>query len=140
MAKKRTKAQRSAAAKASWALRRLKSAKAPTPVGNDIGPIGLQSDMPGYETLAFELQSAYEQSSRGKGMVRHANGRPFDRQPIMELSRLYGPGFAAGQAAKKTQEALGMLSRGDTGAALAELHGAIVYTAAVAALVRENKG
>ena len=31
MAKKRTKAQRSAAAKASWQLRKLKSAKAPTP-------------------------------------------------------------------------------------------------------------
>lgn len=92
----------------------------------------------GYEALAFELQNAYDQSAHGKGKVRHANDRPFDRQPILELGRLYGPGFAAGQAAKKTQEALGMLARGETAAALAELSGAIVYTAAVAVLVRES--
>lgn len=92
----------------------------------------------GYESLADVLVRAYSQAAVGKGKERHANGKPFDRQPIMELSRLYGPGFAAGQAAKKTQEALGMLSRGETAAALAELHGAIVYVAATAALVRES--
>lgn len=138
MAKKRTTAQRRAAAKAAWALRRLKSAKAPTPntVAAVAGTVTMNS--PGYEALAFELQSAFEQSAHGKGKERHANGRPFDRQPILELGRLYGPGFSAGQAAKKTQEALGMLARGETAAALAELHGAIVYVAATAALVRES--
>ncbi len=139
MAKKRTTAQRRAAAKAAWALRKLKSANAPTPTGQDTAHGGMLVGLSaGYEALGEELNAAYIQSSLGKGKERHANGKPFDRQPIMELSRLYGPGFAAGQAAKKTQEALGMLSRGETAAALAELHGAIVYVAATAALVRES--
>lgn len=139
MAKKRTTAQRRAAAKAAWAKRRLQSANAPTPTGQDITHGGVLVGLSlGYEALGEELNAAYVQSSLGKGKERHANGRPFDRQPIMELGRLYGPGFAAGQAAKKTQEALGMLARGETAAALAELHGAIVYVAAVAALVRES--
>ena len=137
--KKRTKAQRSAAAKASWQLRKLKGAAAPTPTSSTvIGPIGLSSDVPGYEALALELSYAYAQSSSGKGKERHSNGRPFDRQPILELGRLYGPGFAAGQAAKKTQEALGMLKRGELSAGLAEVHGAIVYLASLAALIREG--
>lgn len=92
----------------------------------------------GYETLGRELNEAYAQSSLGKGRERHANGRPFDRQPIMENGRMFGPGFTAGQAAKKAQEALGMVRRGQTEAAIAELHGAIVYLAATAALVRET--
>ena len=133
MAKKRTTAQRRAAAKTAWALRKLKGGKPDTTQA-----ISAMAGMnaAGYEALAFELQTAYDQSAHGKGKARHANDRPFDRQPILELGRLYGPGFAAGQAAKKTQEALGMLARGETAAALAELSGAIVYTAAVAVRVR----
>jgi len=135
MAKKRTKAQRSAAAKASW--ERRKAQVAPTDAAVSKAVIaGVLMTAPGYDALSRELQAAFTQSSEGKGKVRHANGRPFDRQPIMELGRLYGPGFAAGQAAKKTQEALGMLSRGEKDAALAEVHGAIVYLAATAALIR----
>jgi hypothetical protein len=138
MAKKRTKAQRAAAAKKAWALRRLREAKAPTPTaltadGREL--LSMQAD--GYWSLRNELQAAFDQSSAGKGKERHANGRPFDRQPILELSRLYGPGFAAGQAAKKTQEALGLFNRGNKDGALAEVHGAIVYLAAVAIRLRE---
>lgn len=141
MAKKRTTAQRRAAAKKAWALRKLKSAKAPTPTGQDIAHggvlIGLSA---GYEALGAELNAAYEQSSLGKGKERHANGRPFDRQPIMELGRLYGPGFAAGQAAKKVQEALSMNAKGSftKEQTLAEIHGGIVYLAALASLIRES--
>lgn len=139
MAKKRTTAQRRAAAKAAWALRKLKSAKAPTPVATPAGYEGVMN-APGYEALAFELQAAFEQSAHGKGRERHANGRSFDRQPIMELGRLYGPGFTAGQAAKKTQEGLSNLLTGnfDPAKALVELHGAIVYIAATAAMIRES--
>lgn len=141
MAKKRTKAQRSAAAKAAWALRRLQGAKAPTPTTGQDTPHGgvLMGLSVGYEALGYELNEAYLQSSLGKGKERHANGRPFDRQPILELSRLYGPGFAAGQAAKKVQEALSMLDKGafTTEQALAEVHGGIVYLAAVAIRLRE---
>jgi hypothetical protein len=154
--KVRTTAQRRAAAKAAWELRRKglpaasgksrrkkkgrsrpDTTQALSVLGVDAAHSALLS-APGYDALAFELHAAFEQSAHGKGKVRHAKGRPFDRQPILELGRLYGPGFAAGQAAKKTQEALGMLARGDTAAALAELHGAIVYTAAMASLVRES--
>jgi hypothetical protein len=145
MAKKRTKAQRAAAAKKAWALRRLREAKAPTPVTGTIDAAGGWTvwdggpPLAGYEALMRELAAAYEQSSAGKGKERHANGRPFDRQPILELSRLYGPGFAAGQAAKKVQEALSMLDKGafTTEQALAEVHGGIVYLAAVAIRLRE---
>lgn len=144
MAKKRTTAQRRAAAKLAWKARRLKSANKPSGITVEqiermpgfaatfaIGALG-------YDTLATELNAAFRQSSEGKGKERHANGRPFDRQPIMEMGRLFGPGFAAGQATKKMQEALGMLARGENDRALAEVHGAIVYAAALASLLRET--
>jgi hypothetical protein len=152
VAKKRTKAQRSAAAKASWERRRRglppvtaqrgKKAKKRRAAVDHVEVMTVAPLYPmkaaGYEGLAFELQAAFEQSAHGKGKVRHANGRPFDRQPILELARLYGPGFAAGQSAKKAQEALGMAARGDVDKAIHELHGAIVYLAATAIRLREQ--
>jgi hypothetical protein len=138
---KRTTAQRRAAAKKAWAKRRLQSANEPTPTtGQDVPHGGVLLGLSaGYEALGYELNEAYMQSSLGKGKERHANGRPFDRQPILELSRLYGPGFAAGQAAKKVQEALSMFDKGGftVEQALAEVHGGIVYLAAVAIRLRE---
>lgn len=159
---KRTKRQRSEAAKESWRLRRLaaqfKASDVPpklvpftgahgvtvdTPVSqppkvNENSRHTLGSGVPHYQVLADELQAAYRQSAEGKGKERHANGKPFDRQPIMELARMYGVGFTAGQAAKKSQEALGMLARGERDKAIHELHGAIVYLAATAAAIREG--
>lgn len=79
----------------------------------------------GYEDLAYVLEQAFEQAARGKGKERHANQLPFNEQPIMTLQELYGPGFALGQAAKKTQEA----QRMGTDAAVRELLGAINYIA-----------
>lgn len=139
MAKKRTTAQRRAAAKLAWKARRLRAANVPTPVGEIVVENGsFAAYAPGYGALALELQDAFTQSAAGKGKERHANGRPFDRQPIMEMGRLFGPGFASGQATKKMQEALGMLARGEVDRALAEVHGAIVYAAALASLIRET--
>ncbi len=92
-----------------------------------------------YHELIRVLKDAHAQASSGKGKERHANGRPFDRQPIMELGRMFGPGFAAGQAAKKAQEAMGMISRQNNDAAVAELLGAINYLAACVMLVRERQ-
>lgn len=150
--KKRTKAQRSAAAKASWARRKAAlGGPWPTPpslkaaaafmAGNEpprLLAAGIDApNVEGYETLRAELEAAYAQSSAGKGKERHANGRPFHRQPIAELTRMHGPGFATGQAAKKAQEALGMLARGEPDRARAELHGAIVYLAAAAMVIGE---
>ncbi|WP_052699114.1 hypothetical protein [Hyphomicrobium sp. 99] len=98
-----------------------------------------QNDDATYDSLVRVLADAHAQASRGKGKERHANGRPFDRQPIMELGRMYGPGFAAGQAAKKAQEAMGMVARGHRNAAVFELLGSINYLAACVMLIREQQ-
>jgi len=79
----------------------------------------------GYESLQGVLQRAYDQAAKGKGAERHADGKPFDEQPMQQLIRLYGIGFALGQAGKKAQEA----QRMDTDAAVRELLGAINYLA-----------
>ena len=79
----------------------------------------------GYEQLAAVLQDAYDQAAKGKGAQRHATGKPFHEQPMQNLIRLYGPGFALGQAGKKMQES----QRMDRDAAERELLGAIVYIA-----------
>jgi len=129
---KRTTAQRRAAAKAVWARRRAATPDTTQAISTLDGMTAI-----GYDTLAVELQAAFDQSAYGKGKERHANAKPFDRQPIMELARMYGTGFTAGQAAKKAQEALGMLKRGENNKAIHELHGAIVYLAATAAAIRE---
>lgn len=92
-----------------------------------------------YDALAGVLQDAYDQAATGKGRHRHANGKPFDRQPIMEIGRMVGIGYPAGQAQKKAQEAAGMFRRGEGDAAVAELLGAINYLAAAVMLIRETK-
>ncbi len=43
---------------------------------------------PGYETLWSVLKEAFDQAASGKGKERHANGRPFDRQPMQEFSAM----------------------------------------------------
>lgn len=91
-----------------------------------------------YEPLRSILNQAYEQAASGKGRERHANGRPFDRQPIAEIGRMVGIGFNLGQSIKKQQEAKGMLDRGETDAAIRELLGAINYTASAVMLLRES--
>lgn len=79
----------------------------------------------GYEQLAAVLQDAYDQAAKGKGAARHGTSKPFHEQPMQDLIRLYGPGFALGQAGKKMQES----QRMDRDAAERELLGAIVYIA-----------
>jgi len=79
----------------------------------------------GYAMLYNVLSRAYQQAAVGKGAERHANGKAFEDQPMQDLIRLYGPGFALGQAAKKAQES----QRMDKGAAVRELLGSIVYIA-----------
>lgn len=93
----------------------------------------------GYEDLFGELITALDQCQKGKGKQRHANERPFLQQPIMTMSRMMGPGGPAQQVMKKTQEAVGMSSRGEYDRAIAELHGAMVYAAATVLLIRELK-
>ena len=97
------------------------------------GPISTAA--PGYERLARVLDRALDQASRGKGKERHAQDLPFNQQPMQQLIRLYGQGFALGQAAKKAQESM----RLPKDRAVAELLGAINYLAgAVIALENED--
>lgn len=92
-----------------------------------------------YAPLHDVLIEALVQASYGKGKERHANGRPFMLQPIMELGRMTGPHGPAFQAMKKIGESLGMVSRGEHTRARAELLGAIVYAAAAILLIEEMK-
>lgn len=95
----------------------------------------------GYEQLAAVLNEALEQASDGKGKERHARGdTPFDRQPICEIGRMVGTGYNVGQAMKKSQEARGMIGRGQPDEAAFEMLGAINYLAAAIILVREGGG
>lgn len=80
---------------------------------------------PGYEPLMAVLVEAFDQAAHGKGKERHADAKPFVDQPMQQLIALYGPGFALGQAAKKSQES----QRLPYERARAELLGAIIYTA-----------
>jgi hypothetical protein len=94
---------------------------------------------PGYEPLFGVLADAYVQSAFGKGKERHGGGKPFDRQPIMEIGRMLGPDGQLFQVMKKAQEAGSMARRGEPGRAEHELLGVIVYAAAAVLLIREQK-
>lgn len=99
----------------------------------------LDMEVPGYEPLRRVLEEAYNQSARGKGRERHANEKPFLQQPIMEIGRMVGVGGHTYQINKKAQEATTMASRGQRGAAKAELLGVIVYAAAAYLLIEESE-
>ncbi|MFA7602516.1 MAG: hypothetical protein WCY29_05855 [Novosphingobium sp.] len=104
-----------------------------TGIGHDMSRAASSGPTPeGYADLAAVLKLALRQSSEGKGKDRHASdGKPFDRQPIMEIARMtQGIDFHVGQVMKKVQEASTMVARGQHDRARAELLGAIVYAAA----------
>lgn len=94
----------------------------------------------GYEPLFLELMTALQQLQRGKGVERHARNLTFMDQPIITLSKLCGAGGPAQQVMKKTQEAMGMHTRGEHDAAIAELHGAMNYLAATILTIKGVKG
>lgn len=91
-----------------------------------------------YETLSRILNDAYDHAATGKGKERHARDLHFDKQPMLETTRLVGPGFPLGQAIKKAGEASGMIERGELDAAEAECLGAINYLAGAVAWMRER--
>lgn len=92
-----------------------------------------------YNKLYYVLDRAFHHAATGKGHERHARGAtPFDKQPILEIGRMVGPGFNLGQAMKKAQEASGMIGRGETERATAELLGAINYLAAAVILIEKD--
>ena len=91
-----------------------------------------------YDALRDILDEAVEQAAAGKGAERHANGRPFQQQPICATTRAVGIGFPLGQAMKKAEEAAGMLQREENSKAVHELLGAINYLAAAIIVIRER--
>ena len=99
-------------------------------------PLGVEVEsavVDGYAALRYVLKMALEQASVGKGKERHATDKPFDRQPMLEIGRMVGPGFCLGQAIKKAQES----SRMEPDAAQRELLGAINYLAGAYLLLEE---
>lgn len=92
-----------------------------------------------YTTLRTILDAAFNHAAVGKGKERHARDLPFDKQPMLETTRLVGPGFPLGQAIKKAGEAAGMIERGEYDAAEAECLGAINYLAGAVAWMRERR-
>lgn len=92
-----------------------------------------------YITLRAILDAAFNHAAVGKGKERHARDLPFDKQPMLETTRLVGPGFPLGQAIKKAGEAAGMIERGEYDAAEAECLGAINYLAGAVVWMRGQK-
>ncbi|HZZ05642.1 hypothetical protein [Paraburkholderia sp.] len=89
---------------------------------------------PGYDSLASVLRRAFDQAAKGKGAERHAQGAPFEAQPMQTISDLVGIGFVLGQAMKKAQEA----QRLPHDAAVRELLGAINYIAGAVIFMEKN--
>lgn len=109
-----------------------------TPVTVAAGTVSIQPSNDNYTTLRTILDAAFAHAAIGKGKERHARDLPFDKQPMLETTRLVGPGFPLGQAIKKAGEAAGMIERGQYDAAEAECLGAINYLAGAVAWMRER--
>lgn len=90
----------------------------------------------GYESLARVLDDALEQAQSGKGNERHANGEPFDQQPIVALNEMLGSTHGClYQACKKAMES----RRLKPGAAIRDLLGAINYLAAAIVMLQHEE-
>ena len=97
-----------------------------------------QAVVEGYESLHSVLSEALHQAQSGKGAERHANSKPFIDQPMQTIAERRGIGFLLGQVDKKTEEAQGMLERGEIDAWEREILGAINYLAGSIIHVRKN--
>jgi len=78
-----------------------------------------------YASLLNVLDDAVKQAQNGKGRERHADGQPYEQQPIMWIEE-YFRSYQLGQAIKKIHES----QRLPLDAAVQELLGAINYIAA----------
>ena len=92
----------------------------------------------GYELLADVFRRAFDQAATGKGAERHADSKPFDEQPMQLIAQKRGIGFILGQADKKSEEAQGMLNRGQKEACIKELLGSMVYLAGAVIFIEKN--
>ena len=92
----------------------------------------------GYDSLSDVMAEAINQAAYGKGFERHADHRPFHEQPIMRETEAVGLGHPAGQARKKILEAVRCCDDHPE-RAIADLLGAINYTAALVIAIRANR-
>jgi len=89
----------------------------------------------GYESLRKELDEAFYRASEGKGHERHANGKPFDQQPIIGLNDILNSlDGALFQIMKKCAEIQNIK---DPERKLKEMDDVIVYGAATKILIRK---
>lgn len=100
---------------------------------------------PAFSPLLEALIASFEQAASGKGRERHsAHAATFLDQPIFTIAREHGLGFLTGQAAKKLGESHVLLDMPHDRVqgcdrAIAELKGAIVYTAAAMIMLEQKK-
>lgn len=90
-----------------------------------------------YDILSQVLTRAYYRASKGKGKVRHANGKPFLEQPVFTITEALGgrPDPLLFQAVKKIYESQRLV---DCEASVNELLDAIVYVAAAVILKQRH--
>lgn len=101
--------------------------------------VGTPPSDDGYDSLRAVLARAVEQAAGGKGAERHANGQPFDRQPICEGGRRFGPTCLVYQAWKKAHEVPALLKMDNPKErAVRELLGMINYAAAAIIVIEES--
>ena len=88
-----------------------------------------------YATLAIALANAASRAIDGKGKVRHADDKPFEHQPICNITRAIGIGHPLGQVQKKLLELPRIKRSRDKHNELLDI---IIYTA-VAALMESGQ-
>jgi hypothetical protein len=88
-----------------------------------------------YTSLRRILGMALDQAQNGKGLERHANGLPFDKQLICVATREEGHGFPRGQIRKKIEE---IKRLPDLEAQIREALSIIVYAAADIIVMEEE--
>lgn len=88
--------------------------------------------------LQYVLDAAFIQATEGKGKARHANGKPFERQPMQDIINRQGLGFPLGQCDKKVLEARRWVELSQRDKAVDELLGAIVYIAGAVIWIEDN--
>lgn len=89
-------------------------------------------------------QMALDQAQNGKGVKQHGKNfndgstmpTPFTEQALFTITEMVGEGFCLGQATKKISEAMVKFDRGEKGACVNELLGAMVYAAST--LIKPN--
>ncbi len=90
----------------------------------------------GYESLASVLDQALERAQGGKGKERHANGDPFEEQPIVAINDMIGSTHGClYQVIKKARESV----RLKPGAAVLELLDVINYAAAAVIILQREE-